>query len=44
MNSPEISLLRKLQAQTLPDEAPPIDKIHPFSKKAVNLNNIYIYI
>ena len=29
------SLLRRLQAQTLPDEAPPMDKIHPFSKIAV---------
>ena len=26
------SLLRRLQAQTLPDEAPTIGKIHPFSK------------
>ena len=25
------SLLRRLQAQTLPDEAPPAGKIHPFS-------------
>ena len=29
------SLLRRLQAQTLPDEAPPIGKIHPFTKIAV---------
>jgi hypothetical protein len=29
------SLLRRLQAQTLPDEAPPIGKIHSFSKMAV---------
>ena len=29
------SLLRRLQAQTLPDEAPPIGKIHPFTKMAV---------
>ena len=29
------SLLRRLQAQTLPDEAPPKGKIHPFSKMAV---------
>ena len=31
----ETSLLRKLQAQTLPDATPPIGKIHPFSKMAV---------
>ena len=31
----ETSLLRRLQAQTLPDEAPPIGKIHPFSKMAI---------
>jgi hypothetical protein len=29
------SLLRRLQAQTLPDEAPPMGKIHPFSKIAI---------
>ena len=29
------SLLRRLQAQTLPDEAPPVGKIYPFSKIAV---------
>ena len=29
------SLLRRLQAQTLPDAAPPVGKIHPFSKIAV---------
>ena len=29
------SLLRRLQAQTLSDEAPPIGKIHPFSKTAI---------
>ena len=29
------SLLRRLQAQTLPDAIPPIGKIHPFSKIAV---------
>ena len=28
------SLLRRLQAQSLPNKAPPIDKIHPFSKMA----------
>ena len=33
----ETSLLRRLQAQTLPDEAPPIGNIHPFSKMAINL-------
>ena len=31
----ETSLLRSLQAQTLPDEAPAIGKIHRFSKMAV---------
>ena len=29
------SLLRRLQAQTLPDATPPIGKIHTFSKMAV---------
>ena len=29
------SLLRRLQAQTLPDATPPIGKIHPFSNMAV---------
>ena len=29
------SLLRRLQEQTLPDEAPPMGKIHPLSKIAV---------
>ena len=29
------SLLRRLQAQTLPAEAQPIGKVHPFSKIAV---------
>ena len=29
------SLLRKLQAQTLPDATPPVGEIHPFSKLAV---------
>ena len=32
----ETSLLRRLQAQTLPNEAPPIGKMHPFGKMAVN--------
>ena len=27
--------MRRLQAQTLPDEAPPIGKIHPFTKMDV---------
>ena len=34
-NNFKTSLLRRLQAQTLPDEAPPIGKIHRFSKMAV---------
>ena len=29
------SLLRRLQAQTLPDATPPIGKIYPFTKMAV---------
>ena len=29
------SMLRRLQAETLPDEAPPIGKINPFSKRAI---------
>ena len=29
------SLLRRLQAQTLPEATPPIGQIHPFSKMAV---------
>ena len=33
---PETSLLRRLQAQTHSDEAPPIGKIHPFNEMAVN--------
>ena len=31
----ETSLLRRRQAQTLADEAPPLGKIHPFSKIAL---------
>ena len=34
-NHKETSLLRRLQAHTLPNEAPPIGKIHGFSKMAV---------
>ena len=37
---PLTSLLRRLQAQTLPDEAPPLGKIHPFSKIAVTFGPI----
>ena len=33
----ETSLLRRLQAHTLPDATPPIGKIHPFSKMALTL-------
>jgi hypothetical protein len=36
----ETSLLRRLQAQTLPDEAPPIGKIHPFSKMAITFEQL----
>ena len=47
------SLLRRLQAQTLPDAAPPIGKIHPFSKMAATCeammrfgcpNSLWIYM
>ena len=31
----ETSLLRRLQAQTLPDATPPRGQIHPFSKMAI---------
>ena len=30
------SLLRRLQAQTLPEATPPIGQIHPFNKMAIN--------
>ena len=33
-------LLRRLQTQTLPDEALPMGKIHPFSKIAVTLEPV----
>ena len=36
----ETSLLRRLQEQTLPDEVPPMGKIHPFSKIAVTLEPV----
>ena len=34
------SLLRRLQAQTLPDAASPIGKVHPFSKIDVFLEPV----
>ena len=34
------SLLRRLQEQTLPDEAPPMGKIHPFSKITVTFEPV----
>ena len=34
------SLLRRLQEQTLPDEAPAMGKIHPFSKIAVTFEPV----
>ena len=34
------SVLRRLQAQTLPNEAPPVGKIYPFSKIAVTFEPI----
>ena len=40
-NKSEItSLLRRLQAQTLPNEAPPVGKIHQFSKIAVTFEPV----
>ena len=37
----QTSLLRRLQAQTLPDEAPPIGKIHSFSKMALTFKLLW---
>ena len=34
------SLLRRLQAQTLPDATPPIGRIYPFSKMAVTFEPV----
>ena len=34
------SLLRRLQAQNLPDEAPPIGKIHRFNKMTVTFESL----
>ena len=36
----ETSLLRRLQAQTLPNATQPVGKIHPFNKIAVNFDPI----
>ena len=36
----ETSLLRRLQAQTLPDATPPIRKIYPFIKMAVTVEPV----
>ena len=36
----ETSLLRRLQAQTLPDAASPIGKVRPFRKIAVTLEPV----
>ena len=36
----KISLLRRLQAQTLPDATTPIGKIHPFNKIATNFEPV----
>ena len=33
-------MLRRLQAQTLPDEAPPMGKINPFSNIAVTFEPV----
>ena len=38
LNIIKTSLLRRLQEQTLPDDAPPMSKIHPFSKIAVTFD------
>ena len=40
----EASLLRRLQTQTLPDEAPPIGKIHPFSNIAASFEPVIQFI
>ena len=40
LNCMKTSLLRKLQTQTHPDEAPPMGKIHPFSKIAVTFEPV----
>ena len=37
------SLLRRLQAQTLPNETPPIGKIHPYSKITVTFEPIQLF-
>ena len=34
------SLLRRLQAQTLPDATPPIGKIYPFTKMALTFEPV----
>jgi hypothetical protein len=39
----ETSLLRRLQAQTLPDATPPIVKIHPFSKFAITFKPLMLF-
>ena len=39
-NTPETSLLRRLQAQTLPDATPPIGSVDQFSKSAVTFELI----
>ena len=36
----ERSLLRRLQAQTLPDATPPMSKIYPFTKMAVTFEPV----
>ena len=38
--NPKTSLLRRLQTQTLPDEAGPIDKINAFSKIVVTFEPV----
>ena len=40
MGSMETSLLSRLQAQTLTDATPPVDKVHPFSKIDVTFEPI----
>ena len=40
----EKSVLRRLQVQTLPDEAPPIGKIHPFSKMAITFKPVMQFV
>ena len=39
----KISLLRRLQAQTLPDATPPVGKINAFSKMAITFEPLMVF-